>query len=198
MSTTLTFTNTVADNARQRLEPWLEEAATLARSLCALTLVTTDTVWAQYPGNVTNMADVMANGDAPNIRARITWNYPGPMNNAATSAQVMLYKQATDRHMAYSVATTRLSTTLVDSVGDSNKTYLKTVFAGITLYALLPRQVIDAMTTKHGVLTGDGISRLRAPLSNPLLSLSGLVSHQKKYLLVSQRLTRSGEGETPF
>jgi hypothetical protein len=50
----------------------------------------------------------------------------------------------------YSVVTTRLSTALVDSVGDPNKTYLKTVFAGIALYALLPRQVIDAMITKLG------------------------------------------------
>jgi hypothetical protein len=124
MSTTLTLTNTLADDARQQLEPWLEEADTLARSQCsehdfsgALTLVATDPVWAQYPGNVTNMADVIANGDAPNIRARITWNYPGAIDAAATAAEVMLYKQATERHMAYSVATTRLSTTLVDSVG---------------------------------------------------------------------------------
>ncbi len=54
MSTTLTLTNTLADDARQQLEPWLEEAATLVRSQCsehdfsgALTLVATDTVWAQ-------------------------------------------------------------------------------------------------------------------------------------------------------
>ena len=74
-TTTLTFTNTLADNARQQLEPWLEEAASLARSLCsehdfsgALTLVATDTVWAQYPGNVTNMADVIANDNPPDIR----------------------------------------------------------------------------------------------------------------------------------
>ena len=205
VATTLTLTHTLADDARQQLEPWLEEAAPLARSLCsefdfsgALTLVATDTVWAQYPGNVTNMADVIANGDPPNIRARITWAYPAPLDPAATAVEVMLYKQATDRHMAYSVATTRLSTALVDSVGDPNKTYLKTVFAGIALYALLPRQVIDAMITKHGVFTGDDINRLRAPLSSPLLSLSGLVSHQEKYLLASQRLTRSGQGETPF
>ncbi len=136
---------------------------------------------------MTNLADVIANGDAPNIRARITWAYPGALDAAATATQVMLYKQATDRHMAYSVATTstRLSTALEDSVGKSNKTYLKTVFVGIALYALLPRQVIDAMITKHGIFTGDDISRLRAPLSNPLLSLSGLVSHQDKYLLAS-------------
>jgi hypothetical protein len=91
---------------------------------------------AQYPGNVTNMADVIANGDPPNIRARITWAYPATL--------------ATDRQMSYSVATTRLSTALVDSVGESNKTYLKTGFVGIALCALLPRQVIDAMITKHG------------------------------------------------
>jgi hypothetical protein len=71
-ATTFTLTHTLADDARQQLEPWLEEAATLARSLCseldfsgALTLVATDTVWAQYPGNITNMADVIANGDPP-------------------------------------------------------------------------------------------------------------------------------------
>jgi hypothetical protein len=61
----------------------------------------------------------------------------------------MLNKQATDRHMAYSVAVTRLATALVDSVGEFNRTYLKTVVAGIALYALLPRQVIHAMITKQ-------------------------------------------------
>jgi hypothetical protein len=62
--------------------------------------------------------------------------------------------------MLYKQATTRLSTALVNSVGDSNKTYLKMVFAGIALYVLLflPRQVIDAMLTKHGVLTGVDIA----------------------------------------
>ena len=100
--------------------------------------------------------------------------------------------------MAYSVATTRLATALVDSVGETNRTYLKTVFVGIALYALLPRQVIDAMITKHGVFTGDDIAKLRAPLSSPLMWLFGLVGHQEKYLLASQRLTRIGQGETPF
>jgi hypothetical protein len=79
------------------------------------------------------------NGDAPNIRARITWAYPAALDAAATAVEVMMYKQATDRHMAYCVATTRLATALVDSVGETNKTYLKTVFPGIALkrYRLL-------------------------------------------------------------
>jgi hypothetical protein len=177
-TTPLALTHTLADDARQQFEPWLEEAATLARAKCsehdfsgALTVVATDRVWVDYPGNVTNMADLIANGDPPNIRSRVTWNYPAALDPAATAVEVMLYKQAKDRHMAYSVATTRLATALVDSVGESNRTYLKTVFVGIALYALLPRQVIDAMITKHG------IAKLRAPLSSPLISLSGLVGH---------------------
>jgi hypothetical protein len=141
------------------------------------------------------MADIIANGDSPNIRARITWTYPAALDPAATAVEVMLYKQATDMHMAYSVTTTRLATALVDSVGEFNRTYLKTAFAGIALYALLPRQVIDAMITKNGIFTGNDIAKLRAPLSSPLMSLSGLVGHQEKYLLASQRLTRSGQGK---
>jgi hypothetical protein len=53
---------------------------------------------------VTNMADVIANGDPPNIHARITWNNPGAINADGTAAEVMLYKQATERHTAYTVA----------------------------------------------------------------------------------------------
>ncbi len=105
----LTLTHTLTDNARQQLEPWLEEAATLARGLCcqhdfsgAFTLVATDTVWTQYPGNVTNMADVLANGDPPNIRARIAWGPPPALDPATTAVKIMLYKQATDRHRCQS------------------------------------------------------------------------------------------------
>jgi hypothetical protein len=132
------------------------------------------------------MVDVIANGDPPNICARITWAYPATLDPAATAVEVMLYKQATDRHMAYSVATTHLATALVDSVGEFNRTYLKPVFVRIALYTLLPRQVIDAMITKHGVFTGNNIAKLRSPLSSPLImSLSGFVGHQEKYLLAS-------------
>ncbi len=57
-----------------------------------------------------------------------TSDYPAALDPAATAVEVMLYKQATDMHMAYCVATTRLATALVDSVGETNKTYLKTFF----------------------------------------------------------------------
>jgi hypothetical protein len=54
-TTSLTLTHNLADDARQQLEPWLEEAGTLARAECsehdffgALTVVAIDRVWADY------------------------------------------------------------------------------------------------------------------------------------------------------
>ena len=72
----ITLTQSLADDPRNQLEKWLEDVEIHARNSCAqwdisgaLTLVATDEVWAEYPGNVTNMADVLANGDPPDIRA---------------------------------------------------------------------------------------------------------------------------------
>ena len=201
----ITLTRTLADDPRNQLEFWLEEAATAARGMCsehdfsgALTLAATDRVWAAYPGNVTNFVDVIANGDAPQIRARPTWNLPNALDAAASAAEVVIWRQATDRNHAYNVAGTRLSAALLASIGEANRTHLQSVLPGIALYALLPRQVIDAMVARHGILTSDDVNRLRLPLSSPLTSLADLLTHQEKYLLASQRLTRNGQGETPF
>jgi hypothetical protein len=54
------------------------------------------------------------------------------------------------------------------------------------------------MTRKHGIATSDDITKLREPLSLALTSLSDLESHMAIFLLASQRLTRSGQGETPY
>ncbi len=59
----------------------------------ALTLVATDEVWVEYPGNVTNMPDVLANGDPPNIRARPTWAAPAAHADNTTGAVVAKYKE---------------------------------------------------------------------------------------------------------
>ena len=60
-SSTLTLTHSLAHDPRTTLEMWLEEAETVARNLCpqhdptgALTLVATDVVWREMPGNITN------------------------------------------------------------------------------------------------------------------------------------------------
>jgi hypothetical protein len=154
-SLAITLTRTLADDPRNQLEFWLEEAATAARGMCsehdfsgALTLAATDRVWAAYPGNVTNFADV-------------TWALPNALDAAASAAEVVIWRQATDRNHAYNVAGTRLSAALLASIGEANRTHLQSVLPGIALYALLPRQVIDAMVARHGILTSDDVNRLR-------------------------------------
>jgi hypothetical protein len=54
------------------------------------------------------------------------------------------------------------------------------------------------MLAKHGVATGDDVSKLLTPLSQLLMSLSDLPKHMSTFLLASQRLTRSGQGETAY
>ncbi len=42
------------------------------------------------------------------------------------------------------------------------------------------------------------VSKLQDPLSRPLMSLSDLTNHMNTFLLASQRLRRSGQGEIDF
>ncbi len=63
---------------------------------------------------------------------------------------------------------------------------------------LSPREIVDTMRAKHGVATSDDVSKLRDPLSRALTSFSDLTGHMDSFLLVSQRLTRSGQGETDY
>ncbi len=54
------------------------------------------------------------------------------------------------------------------------------------------------MTAKHGVATSDDISKLREPLHRALTSLSDLTGHMDRFMLASQRVTRSGQGEKDY
>ena len=58
--------------------------------------------------------------------------------------------------------------------------------------------IMETMANQHGVTTGDDVSKLLSPLSQPLTSLSDLTKHMSSFLLASQRLTRSGQGETAY
>ena len=65
----------------------------------------------------------------------------------------------------FSLASSSLSNALLASIGDANKTYLKTVFSAKKTYMLTSREIVDTMTAKHGVATSDDISKLREPLT---------------------------------
>jgi hypothetical protein len=61
-----------------------------------------------------------------------------------------------------SLASSSLSNALLASIGDTNETYLKTVFPAQRTYMLTPREIVDTMTAKHGVATSDDISNQQA------------------------------------
>jgi hypothetical protein len=104
----------------------------------------------------------------------------------------------TARYADFSMASNTLNTALLASVGEKNRNHLKTTFPALKLYMLTPRDIVDTMCAKHGVATSDDISKLRDPLSRALTSLSDLTDHMDSFLLASQRLTRSGQGETDY
>ncbi len=101
----------------------------------------------------------------------------------------------TTRHNDFSFASTALTTALLVSIGEANEDTLRTTFPDLAPFMLTPRQIVDTMLAKHGVATGDDVSKL---LSKPLMSLSDLTKHMSTFLLASQRLTRSGQGETAY
>ena len=205
MSAPQTFnpTQTLANDSRAQLEPWLEEFETYARNLCAqhdatgaLTLVASDLVWQSIPANQTSAVRIAA-GDPP-FRDRPTWDQPAPHANNAAAAVVSLHKMETARYADFSMASSTLNTALLASVGEKNRNHLKTTFPALKLYMLSPRDIVDTMRAKHGVATSDDVSKLRDPLSRALTSLSDLTDHMDSFLLASQRLTRSGQGETDY
>ena len=85
----------LVDNPRTQIEEWYEDIMAQARRLCiqwditgAITLVASDAVWNAVPGNITNQAAVLAQGDAPQYRARPDFDPPAAL--AATASAVDL------------------------------------------------------------------------------------------------------------
>ena len=111
---------------------------------------------------------------------------------------VSLHKMETARYADFSLASSTLNTALLASVGEKNRNHLKTTFPALKLYMLSPRDIVDTMRAKHGVATSDDVTKLRDPLSRALTSLSDLTDHMDSFLLASQRLTRTGQGETDY
>ena len=204
MSAPIILTHSLANDSRAQLEPWLEDVETQARNQCpqhditgALSLVVPDEVWQIVPGNITNPVRVAA-GSPPAYRARPTWDMPAQHANNAAAAVVSIYRAEAVRHTDFSLASSNLGKALLASIGSANETHLRTVFPTKKPYMLTPREIVDTMIAKHGVATSDDISKLREPLSRALTSVTDLANHMDLFLLASQRLTRSGQGETDY
>ena len=79
----VTLQFSLADDPRTLLIDWYKDVCKVASSLAAhlnlagaLSLVASDATWQTFPGNLTNYADMIANGDPPNYRARPTLTRP--------------------------------------------------------------------------------------------------------------------------
>jgi hypothetical protein len=163
----------------------------------ALTLVMSDQKWNLMPVNLTNPVNVAA-GQAPVHRNRSAYAEPAAHAGNATSAAVNIHRMATTKHTDFTFTSSNLTTALLASIGATNTDILRTTFPEIASYMLTPSLIMDTMATQHGVTTGDYVSKLLSPLSQPLTSLSDLTKHMSSFSLASQYLTRSGQGETAY
>jgi hypothetical protein len=68
----------------------------------------------------------------------------------------------------------------------------------VPVYSLSPRQIADAMFTKHGQTTGPGLQKLRYPLLKLLPALAELETHMNLFIFASIKLTASGHGGNPY
>ncbi len=68
----------------------------------------------------------------------------------------------------------------------------------VPVYSLSPRQIVDAMFTKHGQTTRPDLQKLRDPLLKLLAALAELETHMNLFMLASIKLTASGQGENPY
>ena len=200
----LTMLTTLADDPRNNLPEWYLEIRTKARNLCsahdaagALGLIAQDVDWQQFPGVLTNPVDFAA-GQAPDYRARPTFDYSADHAGNAASAVLSVYRQAVERHGAFTNASSLLATALLESIGDTNRTQLQASFHPLPLYAITPAQIVTTMITLYGVATGTDLQRLREPLLEPLKALAELEPFMAKFKLNTLKLTASGYGKSPY
>jgi hypothetical protein len=123
---------------------------------------------------------------------------PAQHANNATAAVVSIYREESTKFRNYSQVRSALTTALLASMGEANRSHLRTAFPALKSNMLIPRQVVGTMCLKHSVASSDVVTTLKEPLTRALTSLSNLTSHMNFFLLASQRLTRSGQGETDF
>ena len=148
-------------------------------------MVGNDDTWNAHPSVITNAAAVLANGDPPDYRARPDFARPPAHANNAVAAVLSLYKQAFDAHVAYTVAKAALTAALLASIGTDNETYLEATMHPVPVYSLSPRQIVNAMFTKHGQTTGPDLQKLRDPLLKLLPALAELETHMNLFMLAS-------------
>jgi hypothetical protein len=163
-----------------------------------ITLVASDSVRNAVPGNITNLAAVLARGDALQYRARPEFDPPTALDPDATAIELANWKLEMDMHFEYTLVQNTLSLELLASVRPVNTNLLKVAYTPTPLHFLTPRQIVDCMFNKHASLIGPYLKKLRAPLFEPLQAVAELEAHMGKFVLASLKFSATGHGEDSY
>ncbi len=96
------------------------------------------------------------------------------------------------------MANKALATTILGSVGESNKAALKVAYHPRLLHFLTLLEMVTEIFRKHAALNGPDLQKLWAPLQVPLLAIADLEKHMTAYQLASTKLSDTGHGEDPY
>jgi hypothetical protein len=125
----------LADSPRTQIVKWFEDLSAKAHGLCvqwdrtgAITLIATDPVWNAIPGNIVNQAAVLAQGAAPQYRARPDFDPPADLDPQATTAEMATWRLEMDMHFAYNLAQNASALALLDKWDQPTKRHLKCSF----------------------------------------------------------------------
>ncbi len=80
------------------------------------------------PRKLENPAKVAAGTHPLQFRSRSTWDMPAAHSNSVSAAVVSIYREEATRHRDFSKGSSALTTALLDSVEEANRTHLKTAF----------------------------------------------------------------------
>jgi hypothetical protein len=196
----------LVDSPRTQIVEWFENLSAKASGLYvqwdptgAITRIATDAVWNAIPGNISNLADVLANGAAPQYRARPDFDPPAAFDPAATTVELAIPAPREEHALCiHHLTQNALALVLLDSVGAANKVSFKVEFHPTPLHFMTPRQIVASIYLKHAGLTGPDMQKLRAPLHEPLLAIADLEKHMTAFMLASMKLLATGHGKDPY
>ena len=194
----MSITPSLADNSAINLPAWLNSVNRLARTLFAeydpyglLFLVADNVVWQALPAN--QITDAAGN---PAIRARPTFPTPPDLALNAGPAARDIHKHLLRSSMSYLSTLVTLTTALIESIGDSNRTAISHPIYETTL--LTPTDIVNQMTTMHSNYTQLDIDVLREPLSVKLSTLTDFRPHVATFRQALAALNRAGQLPLPL
>jgi hypothetical protein len=189
----------LSDHSSINLPSWTQAVNRYARTLFSeydpfglLFLVADNVVWQALPAN--QLAP--DNNGNPVFRPRPTFPVPPPLAVNAGPAARDTHRMETKAAMAFMAAWVTLTTALIESIGDHNRTSISHPIYETTL--LTPTDIVTQMTALHSNYTQLDIDHLRAPLIVALPALTDFRPHVANFRQALAALNRAGQLPLPL